>query len=75
MHGNVHTLYEPTDPAKLQPDIVRIDCDINKTVHADATGALAPEQYAALVQSMDSIWLILNDLQQMFAAVITDSWQ
>ena len=40
MHGNVHTLYEPTDPAKLQPDIVRIDCDINKTVHTDATGAL-----------------------------------
>lgn len=40
MHGNVHTLYEPPDPAKLQPDIVRIDCDINKTVHTDATGAL-----------------------------------
>ena len=76
MHGNVHTLYEPTDPAKLQPDIVRIDCDINRMVHTDnATGAFTSEQYAALVQGMDSIWLILNDLQHMFAAAITDGWQ
>lgn len=76
MHGNVHTLYEPPDSAKLHPDIVRIDCDINQMVHMDnVTGALTSEQYAALVQGMDSIWLILNDLQHMFAAAITDGWQ
>lgn len=76
IHGNVPTLYEPADPARLHPDIVRIDRDINRMVHTDnAAGAFTSEQYAALVQSVDSIWLILNDLQHMFAAAVTDGWQ